>query len=243
MLEKLLENRPSVATLRRKARLPEQKCCELKFLKLNLVIICRWADTLWALGGHKEKDWFGLAARRVVRSGELVGDLQGGRGRRKKAKKKLRHSARPTKLPLYRARPNSQPFCAEWSFLLGRHYSLRQKGAPKDRFVLCRADAVVFWGIHLTHVVFTFCSAVQFLWTRLSLERGTRILILPSDSLVTWEGEKKDEKGEKNSASCNLASLFVGLVAWLYLQDCWAQLKSLLTICSNSGYQKNTKTD
>ena len=242
MLEKLLENRPSVATLRRKARLPEQKCCELKFSKLNLlVIICRWADTLWALGGHKEKDWFGLAARRVVRSGELVGDLQGGRGRRKKAKKSCGTARGPQSYPCTGQDPTRNLFVPNEAFCRA-DIIVWGKRAPKDVFVLCGADAVFFWGTHLTHVVFTFCSTVQFLWTRLSLERGGRILILPSTSLVTWEVEKRRKKElaviwPAMFACCGIVGL------GLYLQDCWAQLKSLLTICSNSGYQKNTKTN
>ena len=65
---------------------------------------------MWALASHKEKDWLGLAARRVARSGELVGDLQGGR-EAQKGQKSCGTVQLPTKLPLYTARSSSQPFC------------------------------------------------------------------------------------------------------------------------------------
>ena len=160
--------------------------------KANLVIICRWAATLWALGGHKEKDWFGLAARRVVRSGELVGDLQGGRGRRKKAKKSCGTARGPQSYPCTGQDPARNLFVPNEAFCRA-DIIVWGKGAPKDGFVLCGADAVFFWGTHLTHVVFTFCSAVQFLWTRLSLERGSRILIFFSGNLRRENGWKKEK--------------------------------------------------
>ena len=155
--------------------------------------------------------WFG---RKERRKNWRAGRWPPGREKEaQKGQKKLRHSARPTKLPLYTARLNSQPFCPEWSFLLGRHYSLRQ-GGPERRIYKRGADAVFFWGTHLTHVVFTFCPAVQFLWTRLSLERGGRILILFSCSSGNLRRRKKYEKGEWRC-------LWIG---WFACYSCFAGL-------------------
>ena len=196
----------------KKCGIVRQKCWE-KFKKLNLVILCRWADTLWALASHKEKDWLGLAARRVARSGELVGDLQGGRGAQK-GQKSCGTVQLPTKLPLYTARSSSQPFCGWWSFLLGRHYSLRQEG-PERRIYKERQRPYSCWRALALHVVFTFCSAVQFLWVRLSLEGGGRILIPASSVLVTRE----EGKGWKKRARAAVDWIYPGfpVLGWI----CW----------------------
>ena len=149
------------------------------------------ADTLWVLVRHKEKDRFGLAARRGVRTGELVGDLQGGRGRGKKAKKSCGTARGPQSYPCTRQDSTRNLFAPNEAFCRA-DIIVWGKGGPERRIYKRGADAVFFWGTHLTHVVFTFCPVVQFLWTRLSLECGARILIssFPA-ALETWGEEKR----------------------------------------------------
>ena len=81
----------------------------------NPEIVCSQAHTLWALGSRKEKDRFGLAARRSTRSGELV-LVTSREGAEQKGQKSCGTARGPQKLTLYktctsRVQPNSQPFC------------------------------------------------------------------------------------------------------------------------------------
>ena len=153
---------------------------EGKFQSFNLVfIICRWADTLWALAHHKEKDRFGLAARRDVRTGELVGDLQGGRRRRKKAKKSCGTARGPQSYPCSTGQDSTRNLFAPNEAFCWADIIVWGKGAPKDGFTNAGQAPYSFEELTLHFFTFTFCPNVQFLWTRLSLEHGSRILISP----------------------------------------------------------------